>query len=162
MVKRGVVTGTLVTTLLAVTLGCAGNLGPGPQLTSIVVADNQPFSMSWTETRDTPRDLWMTYDLTWQGHTWDVLGPVTVRVNGEVVDRFHMTFHTSGSPTTRGGMRYEITSSKDTINGVQTGSGHIWLAELPAAPVGSTVEVSGKWNAQPGTSIQRLQVAVHE
>ena len=162
MISRGGIRATAVASAIIAALACGGGFAPGNELARRVVKDNEPFAVQYTPSHDGAHHLWLDYDLEWTEHTWDVLGPVTVRVDGEVVERFHMTFHSVGSPTTKGGMRYTLTSSEESSIGSTRGRGTLWLAELPAVPVGKHVEVSGKWNAQPGTTIHSLRLSVND
>jgi len=69
-----------------------------------------------------------------------------------------MKLSENGSPVAGG--RFTLNSSKTQSGGQGRVSETIYLVELPALPIGTSVSISGTFTAAPGTTINQMRLVV--
>ncbi len=139
----------------------------GAEIADATVEIERPFRFEYTASNDATHLLWLDYELGF--------------VNGRIIeDEFtdHEWWRVEGPFGVEGGPQWTLQhtgertpvvehpfsvvygSRRNSINGTGIASATEFLAVLPAAPVGTTVVITGTWHAQAGTTPNRLRLVV--
>ena len=150
-------------------LGCSGLMGYGTELSDTQIQSTTPFSLNYLSIKPEPHHLWLDYDISHSGQvtstgrsnikrTYLVTGPINASMSGTSVGSWTMKLSENGSPVAGG--RFTLNSSKTQSGGQGRVSETIYLVELPALPIGTSVSISGTFTAAPGTTINQMRLVV--
>jgi hypothetical protein len=145
---------------IACLAGCMRLVGYGDEVASAEIALESAFELAYTPKSSEPHQLWLTYDVEYQGSDFRLQGPFTAQRGTDALGSWTLALGAEGGPIEGTSSRKSIKTVQIASNGQGSMSSTVHIVELPGAPAGEPVMIRGTWTAAPGTTAKALRLVV--
>lgn len=155
--------GLLIAMLLgaaASLLGCMRLVGYGDEIAGADVALGAPFELAYTPKSNEPHQLWLSYDVEYQGGDFRLQGPFTAQRGTEALGSWTLALGAEGGPIEGVSSRKSLKTTTVTRNDQGSMSSTVHLVEVAGSPAGEPVMIRGTWTPAPGTTVKALRLVV--
>ncbi|WP_428267722.1 hypothetical protein [Haliangium sp.] len=140
--------------------GCNWLLGYGEEVAREQVSAGTPFEVTFTPQSDEPHQLWLAYDVAFQGEDFALQGPFEAAQDGETLGQWTLELATETGPVQGARSRRARNTVKILYEDRGTMKSTVRLVELPSLPAGHPVTIRGDWTTAPGTTANALELVV--
>ena len=154
---------TFIVLIVGVTmclLGCLRLFGYGNEIAGADVEPGLPFELVYTPRSGEPHQLWLTYDVVYQGNDFHLEGPFAVHRGQESLAAWTLALGKEGGPIEGVSSRKSVKTVEFQSDAEGSMSSTVHLVELAGTPAGEPVTVRGTWTAAPGTTVNALRLVV--
>lgn len=155
--------GPLIALILGATLcllGCLRLLGYGDEIAGADVEAGRPFELVYTPQSGEPHQLWLTYDVEYQGSDFRLEGPFAVQREQESLAAWTLALGKEDGPIEGASVRKSLKTVEIQSNDEGSMSSTVHVVELVGIPAGERGTVRGIWTATPGTTVNALRLVV--
>lgn len=155
--------GLWIAMLLGATMclpGCMRLFGYGDEIAGADIALDAPFEVAYTPKSNEPHQLWLTYDVEYQGSDFQLRGPFTAQRGTEALGTWTLALGAEEGPIEGVSSRKSLKTTTITSNDQGSMSSTVHLVELAGSTAGEPVMIRGTWTPAPGTTVKALRLVV--